>query len=133
MEDSDDESVDFGIDVVGSGMGLDDLNRKDKGKGRDLAFEDELDLGGAVRIGGDGSGESGDEEAGEDAEGWAGPGGEGAPAKADPEVALELAYVGDAGVFERDAQTRRGKARADLRSRTGTSAFMRSPRRPSLM
>lgn len=127
LVESDEESVDFGIDVVGSGMGLDNLTGTTKGKARDLAFEDELDLDGAVGVvggGSDGSGDEDDEDEGaERVEGWSGAGGEGTPAKVDPELICELAYIEDASVFERDGQTKRGKARADLRSRTGELCF----------
>jgi activating signal cointegrator complex subunit 2 len=37
-----------------------------------------------------------------------------------PETILELAYISDPKLFERDGQTRRGKPRADLRTQTGT-------------
>lgn len=39
----------------------------------------------------------------------------------DPETVLELAFIDDPAVFERDGQTRRSPARADLKARTGWS------------
>jgi hypothetical protein len=36
---------------------------------------------------------------------------------------LELAYIRDSKVFERDGATRRGKARAELRGLTGAFLF----------
>lgn len=36
-----------------------------------------------------------------------------------PETILELAYIQNPKVFDRDAETRRSKARATLRARTG--------------
>ncbi|KAI0696820.1 hypothetical protein BC835DRAFT_1405846 [Cytidiella melzeri] len=81
--------------------------------GIDVAFEDELDEGRLkVRDGEESEdGETGD-EAGHDDEGLT-------PKK--PETVLELAYIADAKVFDRDAQTRRSKARTDLRAQTGWS------------
>ncbi|KAK7681401.1 hypothetical protein QCA50_015493 [Cerrena zonata] len=38
-----------------------------------------------------------------------------------PETILELAYIRDPKLFDRDAQTRRGKPRADLKAQTGWS------------
>ncbi|CAE6446410.1 unnamed protein product [Rhizoctonia solani] len=38
-----------------------------------------------------------------------------------PEIGLELAWLEDDQVFERDAETRRSKARADLKAKTGMS------------
>ena len=37
-----------------------------------------------------------------------------------PETILELAYIRDPKLFDRDAQTRRSKARADLKAQTGS-------------
>ena len=77
--------------------------------GRIVAFEDELDLEGSVKVrDGDVSGESSEE--GDD---------EPDPVKQSPETILELAYMSDPGLFARDAQTRRSKQRADLKAQTG--------------
>jgi len=43
-----------------------------------------------------------------------------------PEMVLELAYLRDPKVFERDAVTRRSKARADLKTQTGIVVFYSS-------
>ena len=37
-----------------------------------------------------------------------------------PETILELAYIRDPKLFDRDAQTRRSKTRADLKAQTGS-------------
>ena len=36
-----------------------------------------------------------------------------------PETILELAYIRDPKLFDRDAQTRRSRGRQDLKSQTG--------------
>ncbi|KAM5533798.1 hypothetical protein V8D89_012573 [Ganoderma adspersum] len=89
----------------------DPANNNHKGKGRAIAFEEELDDDNAIRVqdGGSSDGEEGSD--GEDS------GGVGIPRN--PETVLELAYIQDPKVFERDGQTRRGKARADLKAQTG--------------
>ena len=43
-----------------------------------------------------------------------------------PELILELAYLRDPKVFERDAVTRRSKARTDLKTQTGIVVFYSS-------
>ncbi|KAJ7741433.1 hypothetical protein DFH07DRAFT_870156 [Mycena maculata] len=61
-----------------------------------------------VKVAGDGEesgGEDGDTEEDEEA--------------LSPEAVCELAYIRDPKLFERDAQTRRGTARADLKAQTG--------------
>jgi activating signal cointegrator complex subunit 2 len=45
-----------------------------------------------------------------------------------PEMILELAYLRDPKVFERDAMTRRSKARTDLKTQTGIVVFFTSPK-----
>jgi activating signal cointegrator complex subunit 2 len=86
-------------------------------KGRTVAFEEELDddAGGGerVKVIGDGedSGPSDDsEDSGEERE----------EGKQNPETVLELAYIRDPKLFDRDAATRRGKGRVELRSVTGS-------------
>jgi activating signal cointegrator complex subunit 2 len=100
------------------------------GKGRTVAFEEELDddgvdgggggaslaVAGRVKVLGDGE-ESGGDEDEEDENEEEGDGEEG---KQTPETILELAYIRDPGLFDRDAQTRRGKGRVELRGLTGT-------------
>ncbi|KAJ7240454.1 hypothetical protein C8J57DRAFT_1438901 [Mycena rebaudengoi] len=82
------------------------------GKGKKVENDDgDLDLDAAqdhVKVAGDGE-VSGDEDGeGEDEE-----------EALSPETICELAYIRDPKLFERDAQTRRGKARADLKAQTG--------------
>ena len=76
----------------------------------DVAYDDELELDGlsGVIVGGEGdeSGQEDDEEEG------------GGPM---PEMVLELAYIRDPKLFDRDAQTRRGQSRMDLKTQTGES------------
>jgi activating signal cointegrator complex subunit 2 len=87
-------------------------------KGQDYAFEEELDEEerGVVVIG-DGDAESGtDEDADTDHEHLV-------QGKVDPETILELAYIRDPKLFDRDAKTRRDKARADLKEQTGAITF----------
>ncbi|KAI0250608.1 hypothetical protein BJV78DRAFT_1154921 [Lactifluus subvellereus] len=81
---------------------------KGKGKVRVVAFDDDLDEVSSVRVAGDGeeSSEDGDDDEGEEPE-------------MDPQAILELAYIANPKVFERDAATRRSKERAVLRARTG--------------
>ncbi|SJK98593.1 uncharacterized protein ARMOST_01861 [Armillaria ostoyae] len=75
---------------------------------------DEEDLGSTVKVGGDGeeSDEDGAEGVGEI---------EAAPVKQLPETIVELAYIQDPKQFDRDANTRRSKGRADLKAQTGWS------------
>jgi len=70
--------------------------------------EDDVDFA-KVKITGDGEA-SGDEEEDEEIDG-------GAPQN--PETILELAYLRDPKLFDRDAITRRSKARSDLKTQTG--------------
>ena len=83
---------------------------KSKGKVREVAFDDDLDEVSSVRVAGDGeeSSEVGDDDEGEEPE-------------IDPQTILELAYIANPKVFERDAATRRSKERAVLRAQTGAS------------
>lgn len=79
------------------------------------AFEEDLDddvhvNGGRVKVIGDGE-DSGESEE----EGGAGEQDE----KQAPETVLELAYLRDPKLFDRDGQTRRGKGRADMKLLTG--------------
>ncbi|KAG5634354.1 hypothetical protein H0H81_002266, partial [Sphagnurus paluster] len=81
-----------------------------KRKGVVVAFDEEDDGAGGVKIGGDGEESEGDddEENKDDA-----------PPKAQStETILELAYIRDPKLFDRDATTRRSKARADLKAQT---------------
>ncbi|GLB42322.1 putative CUE domain protein [Lyophyllum shimeji] len=78
-------------------------------KGLVLAFddEDEAGAGGGLKIGGDGEESDVDEGEVEDAK------------PQSPETILELAYLRDPKLFDRDAQTRRSKARSELKAQTG--------------
>lgn len=79
-----------------------------------LLDEDEAANTSAVRVLGDGE-DSGDEVSDEEGEGE----GAATPQVQSPETILELAYIRDPKVFDRDSNTRRGKARADLKAQTG--------------
>jgi activating signal cointegrator complex subunit 2 len=70
-------------------------------------FEDDIDGMGGVKVVGDGEESEDDDE------------GEGEASKVAPETICELAYIRDPKLFDRDGQTRRSKARADLKSQTG--------------
>jgi activating signal cointegrator complex subunit 2 len=80
-------------------------------------YEEELDLGGPSRLKVLGDGEQSSED-GVDDEDQEGPR-DGKTRHESPETILELAYIRDPGLFARDAQTRRGKPRADLKNQTG--------------
>lgn len=106
-----------------------------KGKGVDVAFEDELDDGGGVKVR-DGEDSS---EVGSDDEvslqyirktrlathNVAMLFKDNTPLR--PETICELTYINDPKVFDRDQQTRRSKARNDLRTQTGTSSACSVP------
>jgi activating signal cointegrator complex subunit 2 len=81
----------------------------DEGGDGDVVFVDDLEGSGAVRISGDGE-ESDENEDGE---------GQGEEEKVTLETILELAYIRDPKLFDRDAQTRRSRGRADLKVQTG--------------
>ncbi|THH11909.1 hypothetical protein EW145_g362 [Phellinidium pouzarii] len=73
-------------------------------------FDDDIDgaLDGRVQVAGDGEDSDKDEDDNAEVEE--------APT---PETICELSYISDPKVFDRDANTRRSKARADLKARTG--------------
>jgi activating signal cointegrator complex subunit 2 len=89
-------------------------NASNKGKSKliEILNDDDDDAGlvNSVRIVGDGEESDVDEEDDEE------------QAKS-PEMILELAYLRDPKVFERDAVTRRSKARTDLKNQTGIAVF----------
>ncbi|GJE97479.1 CUE domain-containing protein [Phanerochaete sordida] len=92
----------------------DDAAPSAKGKGVDVAVPEDLDeldeLGGVkVRDGEPSEDEGSETDEGEEVAGT--------PAK--PETILELAYIRDPTLFDRDAQTRRSKAREELKKQTG--------------
>lgn len=95
--DSEDEAVNiFGV--------ASDRHAKGKGKVREVAFDDDLEDVSSVRVAGDGE-ESSEEEEEEH--------------ETNPQTIVELAYIANPKVFERDAATRRSKERAALRAQTG--------------
>ncbi|KAG6332435.1 hypothetical protein ID866_6652 [Astraeus odoratus] len=72
----------------------------------EAAYMDDDDLGNtSIKLTGDGEESSGDDDD--------------VPKTISPETILELAYIRDPKLFDRDAQTRRSKARADLKAQTG--------------
>ncbi len=81
---------------------------KGKGNVREIAFDDDLEDIGSVRVAGDGEESSADEDEDEN--------------ETNPQTILELAYIANPKAFERDAATRRSKERAALRAQTGASA-----------
>ncbi|KAH7923091.1 hypothetical protein BV22DRAFT_1093520, partial [Leucogyrophana mollusca] len=83
----------------------------------DADDDSEFDTGAQVKVVGDGE-ESGEEQ--QDDQGDGDDAGE-PPSLPDLQTVLELAYIQDPKLFDRDAQTRRSKARADLKTRTGWS------------
>ena len=102
ISDDDEDEMD---DSYGQGTSIDN---KGKSKLIEIFDDDDAGLVNNVRIVGYGeeSDEKSDEEDDEEL------------AKS-PEMILELAYLRDPKVFERDAVTRRSKARADLKTQTG--------------
>lgn len=99
-----------------------DSDEEQSGKPRALDvidLDDDLDEAGAgtIRILGDGE-DSGDEEVSEE---------RGVdPNK--PETILERAYIRDSRLFDRDAETRRSKSRADLKQQTGDDQVIKVTR-----
>ncbi|KAH9962902.1 hypothetical protein BC827DRAFT_1375644 [Russula dissimulans] len=97
--DYDDEEVNI-FDVASD----DQTRSKGKGKVREVAFDDELEDVGD----GDESSVDDEDEDGRDEE-----------REMSPQTIVELAYIANPKVFERDAATRRSKERATLRTQTG--------------
>ena len=92
-----------------------DSDEEESGQPRALDvidLDDDIDGAGAstIKILGDGE-DSGDEEVD--------------PIK--PETILERAYIRDPKLFDRDAETRRSKTRADLKQQTGSDRPMKLP------
>jgi len=92
----------------------DSLTSKGKGKkpslGMDIGPDEDDEILVPLRIAGDGE-DSGDEDDDDDNE-------EEEEAQP-PETIVELAYLRDPKLLDRDAATRRSKARADLKAQTG--------------
>ncbi|KAI9507605.1 hypothetical protein F5148DRAFT_1203796 [Russula earlei] len=98
--DSEDDEVDV--------FGVASDRAKGKGKVREVAFDDELEDIGSVRVAGDGEESSADD----DEDGREEP-------EMTPQTIVELAYIANPKAFDRDAATRRSKERAALRAQTG--------------
>jgi activating signal cointegrator complex subunit 2 len=112
---SDDEEDEKSDSYVQGPIGT---NNGNKGKSKLVEIPDDDDTGlvSNVRIVGDGEESDPDEEDDEE------------QAKS-PEMIIELAYLRDPKVFERDAVTRRSKARTDLKAQTGISDILFQPSR----
>ena len=91
-----------------------------KSKTREVAFDDELEDVGSVRVAGDGEESSVNEDEDEDEK-------EEEEPEMTPQMIVELAYIANPKAFERDAATRRSKERAALRAQTGASQRRPSP------
>ncbi|KAI0935083.1 hypothetical protein AcW1_009329 [Taiwanofungus camphoratus] len=89
-----------------------------KGKGRDVAFEEELEEESTIKVrDGEGTDDEGDSQ--EDGERTGDSDDDTELAHIQPETILELAYLRDPTQFDRDGETRRSKARASLKDQTG--------------
>jgi len=104
--DSEDEEVNI-FGVAGDHHGT-----KGKGIEREVAFDDDLEDIGSVHLAGDGEEGSEDEDEDERDEEHETP---------SVQTIIEMAYIANPKVFERDAATRRSKERAVLRAQTGAS------------
>ena len=104
LEDADDEEFEIPTITSNSGKG------KEKAAEAIQNDEDELDGLRRVKVVGDGESDHESEKGSEEEE----------EEKPPPvETILELAYIRDPKLFDRDAATRRSKARAELRTQTG--------------
>ena len=97
-------------DILRRAEAMSDGEEWDDGS-RPVEVEDDFGFGDEVRVIGDGeASDEGDDDGDE----------EGAPPlKPNPETILELAYIRDPGLFNRDANTKRSKARSELKAQTG--------------
>lgn len=109
---SDDDEDEMG-DSYGEGA-----NAGNKGKSKLIEIFDDDDAGFVNNVPIVGDGEESDVDSDEEDEEQA----------KSPEMILELAYLRDPRVFERDAVTRRSKARTDLKTQTGIVVFFTSPK-----
>ncbi|KAF4564679.1 hypothetical protein EYR36_002617 [Pleurotus pulmonarius] len=96
-------------------------NANAKGKGKStstravtLAYEDELDESVHGVVDGEAESDTDDENDDEESDGE-----EGGGAPRSPETILELAYIANSKVFDRDSATRRSKERIALKAQTG--------------
>ncbi|KAG1753611.1 uncharacterized protein EDB91DRAFT_1234067 [Suillus paluster] len=94
-------------DILRRAEAMSDGEEEEDG-GKPAEVDDDLDFGGEVKVVGDGEASSEGEDDGDEE-----------PPKLNPETILELAYIRDAELFNRDANTRRSKARIDLKAQTG--------------
>ncbi|KAG1876975.1 hypothetical protein C8R48DRAFT_689262 [Suillus tomentosus] len=86
---------------------------EDEDSGKAAEVDHDLDFGNEVKVLGDGEASSEGENDGDE---------DGVPpSKVTPETVLELAYIRDPELFARDANTRRSKARSELKTQTGWS------------
>jgi activating signal cointegrator complex subunit 2 len=100
------ESEDEEVNIFGVAS---DRHAKGKSKVREVAFDDDLEDVSSVRVAGDGEESSEDEDEDEGDE----------EHETNPQTIVQLAYIANPKVFERDAATRRSKERAALRAQTG--------------
>jgi activating signal cointegrator complex subunit 2 len=78
--------------------------------------EDDLGFGDDVKVIGDGeASDEGEDDSDEDGA---------PPPRPNPETIMELAYIRDPDLFNRDANTRRSKARSELKTQTGESVVV---------
>jgi activating signal cointegrator complex subunit 2 len=97
-------------DILRRAEEMSDSDEDDEDPGtKVLAFEEDDPASNTIPIPGDGEESSG---SGSDNE-------EGGTTRANPETILELAYIRDPKLFDRDSQTRRGKGREQLKTATG--------------
>ncbi|OJT07568.1 CUE domain-containing protein 3 [Trametes pubescens] len=104
ISDDSDEEDDMDVRAMGGG-----------GKGKGLAAaldDDELEDADVVKVRDGDASDDEEEDDDDDAE-------DAVEAPRTPEAILELAYIRDAKLFDRDGQARRSKARADLKAQTG--------------
>jgi activating signal cointegrator complex subunit 2 len=83
----------------------------------DVPYDVEIEEGGAIKIGGDGE-ESGEDVLDEIEE-------KSPSTPLNVETVLELAYIRDPKLFDRDSSTRKSKAREELRKQTGIYLHLR--------
>jgi activating signal cointegrator complex subunit 2 len=99
-------------DILRRAEAMSDGEEDDDG-GKAAEVDHDLDFGDEVKVIGDGEASSeGEDDGDEDAA---------PPLKATPETVLELAYIRDPELFARDANTRRSKARSELKAQTSKS------------
>lgn len=99
-------------DILRRAEAMSDGEEDDDG-GKAAEVDHDLDFGDEVKVIGDGEASSeGEDDGDEDAA---------PPLKATPETVLELAYLRDPELFARDANTRRSKARSELKAQTSKS------------